>query len=283
MKERIQTHYGSYELSEETVIKLLEENQRLREEQPLALDYYLKAKELELYQGALVALQKQIEARGQKVLVLFEGRDAAGKGSLIGTVSQYLNPKHCRTVALGKPTDQERSQWYFQRYVKHFPHGGEMVLFDRSWYNRAMVEPVFGFCTQEEYELFLDTVVPFEKSFIDHGVRLIKIYLSVTKQTQSERFQRRKDDPLRQWKLSEIDMQAQAMWDAFTEKKYTMLRRTHVTESPWHIIRSNNKHEARIEAMKLLLRELQDPQDPLPIDTTPNPKLSVTIEEETQR
>ena len=238
------------------IMKLREENAQLRNRHNDADVYYEKMKELEVYQAELIKLLAQIEERSEKVVILFEGRDAAGKGSLIGSIAQYLNPKHCRTVALGRPTDEEKSQWYFQKYIKHFPRGGEMVLFDRSWYNRAMVEPVFGFCTQEEYELFLDTVIPFEDSFIKHGSHLIKIYLSVSKDVQNERFKRRRTDPLRQWKLSEIDMQAQAMWHDFTQKKIHMLEKTHTPESPWHIIRSDDKHKARIEAMKLILREL---------------------------
>ena len=236
--------------------KLREENDILLHRQNEADIYYAKMKELEIYQAELIKLLARIEEKSEKVIILFEGRDAAGKGSLIGTIAQYLNPKHCRTVALGRPTDEERSQWYFQKYIKHFPKGGELVLFDRSWYNRAMVEPVFGFCTEDEYALFLDTVIPFEESFIKHGTRLIKIYLSVSKEIQSERFEKRRTDPLRQWKLSEIDMQAQAMWNDFTQKKRVMLERTDTASSPWHIIRSNDKHKARIEVMKLLLREL---------------------------
>ena len=259
---------------------LREENDRLRHRQNDADLYYSKMKELEIYQAELIKLLVKIEERSEKVIILFEGRDAAGKGSLIGTIAQYLNPKHCRTVALGKPTDEERSQWYFQKYIKHFPKGGELVLFDRSWYNRAMVEPVFGFCTQSEYELFLDTVIPFELSFIKHGTRLIKIYLSVSKEMQNERFERRRNDPLRQWKLSEIDMQAQAMWNDFTERKRTMLERTHTLESPWYIIRSNDKHKARIEAMKLVLRELSMPGENSVLDLTADEKVLVSIDTE---
>jgi polyphosphate kinase 2 len=267
-------------LCEESVEKLRKENNILRNNQSEANLYYSRMKELEDYQAELVQMLKQMEEKSQKVVILFEGRDAAGKGSLIGTVAQYLNPKHCRTVALGKPNDEEKSQWYFQKYVKHFPRGGEIVLFDRSWYNRAMVEPIFGFCKHEEYKLFLDMVIPFEESIIKHGTHLIKIYLSVSKEMQKERFARRSVDPLRQWKLSEIDMQAQAMWNEFTQKKIKMLERTHAPQSPWHIIRSDNKHKARIEAMKLILRELEvqvmNPQ----IDLAPDTDILVSVEDE---
>ncbi|OYY31233.1 MAG: polyphosphate kinase 2 [Sulfurovum sp. 28-43-6] len=256
------------------------ENNSLKERQSEADLYYGRMKELEVYQAELVKMLNQIEEHGKKVVILFEGRDAAGKGSLIGTIVQYLNPKHCRTVALGKPSDEEKSQWYFQKYVKHFPRGGEIVLFDRSWYNRAMVEPIFGFCTYEEYKLFLDTVIPFEESLIKHGTHLIKIYLSVSKEIQKERFARRAVDPLRQWKLSEIDMQAQAMWNEFTQKKIKMLERTHAPQSPWHIIRSNNKHKARIEAMKLILRELEVEGLNPAIDLKADTDILVSVEDE---
>jgi polyphosphate kinase 2 len=267
-------------LNKEVLDKLREENNTLRHRQNEADVYYEKMKELEVYQAELIKLLTQLEARSQKVVILFEGRDAAGKGSLIGSIAQYLNPKHCRTVALGRPTDEEKSQWYFQKYIKHFPRGGEMVLFDRSWYNRAMVEPVFGFCSQEEYELFLDTVIPFEDSFMKHGTRLIKIYLSVTKEVQNERFERRRTDPLRQWKLSEIDMQAQAMWNDFSQKKRRMLEKTHTPESPWHIIRSDDKHKARIEAMKLILRELYTEESNSQIDLKVDGRFLVSVEDE---
>lgn len=267
-------------MHEEMIEKLRKENALLRQTHTEADIYYAKMKELEIYQAQLVKLLTHIEEKSQKVIVLFEGRDAAGKGSLIGSIAQYLNPKHCRSVALGKPTDEERSQWYFQKYIKHFPRGGELVLFDRSWYNRAMVEPVFGFCTQSEYELFLDTVTNFEDSFIRHGTHLIKIYLSVSKEIQNERFEKRRTDPLRQWKLSEIDMQAQAMWNEFTQKKRIMLERTHTPESPWHIIRSNDKHKARIEAMKLILRELDFKEQDSSVDLKADENILVSVEAE---
>lgn len=270
-------------LNKEVLDKLQEENDALRHRQNEADIYYAKMKELEVYQAELIKLLNQMEESSEKVVILFEGRDAAGKGSLIATVRQYLNPKHCRTVALGKPTDEERSQWYLQRYIKHFPRGGEMVFFDRSWYNRAMVEPVFGFCTQEEYELFLDTVIPFEDSLIKHGTRLIKIYLSVSKEVQNERFERRRTDPLRQWKLSEIDMQAQAMWNDFSHKKRRMIEQTHTPESPWHIIRSDDKHKARIEAMKLILRELGFQEENSQLDLKSDSDILVSVEEELLR
>jgi len=218
-----------------------------------AVRTYRENTALEPYQAELVKLQQHIERHGLKLVILFEGRDAAGKGSVIGSVSRYMNPKHYRIVALGRPTEQERSQWYFQRYVKHFPHGGEVVLFDRSWYNRAMVEPVFNFCSRGEYHAFMKHVVPFEQSLVDHGTVLIKLYFSVSKEKQALRFEQRRSDPLRQWTLSEIDLQAQSMWDEFTHRKYRMLEETEHDAAPWHVIRSSDKHRARLETMKLIL------------------------------
>jgi len=212
--------------------------------------------ELKPYQAELIKLQKYIEENKLKMIILFEGRDAAGKGGTIRRVTRYMNEKHYRVVALGKPTEEEKSQWYYQRYVQHFPRQGEIVLFDRSWYNRAMVEPVFGFCTDEQYQVFMNGVVGFEKDLVNHGIILIKLYYSVTKEEQKRRFDRRKNDPLRQWKLSEIDLQAQDRWDDFTDMKYKMLKKTHSHEAPWKIIRSDNKHKARIETFKVILNSV---------------------------
>jgi len=208
------------------------------------------------YQVELIKLQEHIEKTNQKIIILFEGRDASGKGGAIRRITRYMNSKHYRVIALGKPTETQKTQWYFQRYVEHFPRGGEIVLFDRSWYNRAMVEPVFGFCTQEEYEIFMDTVVDFEKDLVKHGTILIKLYFSVSKEEQAKRFESRMTDPLKQWKLSEVDLQAQDLWDEFSEKKYEMLKRTHTFEAPWHVIRSDNKFKARMEAIKVILNSV---------------------------
>ena len=212
-----------------------------------------EARQLEPLQVELLKLQRHLELHGKRMIVLFEGRDAAGKGGTIRRVTRYMNEKHYRVVALGKPTEEQRTQWYLQRYVAEFPRGGGIVLFDRSWYNRAMVEPVFGFCTDEEYEHFLRGVVGFEKDLVRQGTILVKLYFSVTKEEQQRRFERRADDPLRQWKLSEIDLQAQDRWDDFTHAKYEMLRRTHTPQTPWTIIRSENKHRARLNAMRTIL------------------------------
>ena len=172
--------------------------------------------ELMPYQVELLRLQEHLERHDKRMIVLFEGRDAAGKGGTIRRVTRYMNEKHYRVVAMGKPTAEQLTQWYLQKYVAEFPRGGEMVLFDRSWYNRAMVEPVFGFCTDREYTDFMRGVVGFEKDLVRQGTIFVKLYFSVTKEEQQRRFDRRRDDPLRQWKLSEIDVQAQEHWDDFT-------------------------------------------------------------------
>ena len=231
---------------------------------------------LKPFQAELIRMQKHLEASKKRMIILFEGRDAAGKGGTIRRVTRYMNEKHYRVVALGKPTEHQRTQWFFQRYVEQFPYGGEQVLFDRSWYNRAMVEPVFGFCTQEEYDDFMHGVVGFEKDLVRQGTILIKLYFSVTKDEQARRFERRKTDPLRQWKLSEIDVQAQDRWDDFTHQKYALLRRTHPSWAPWTIIRSNNKQRARLNAIKVILNA--GPYDRLDrtLDCVPDPDIVVS-------
>jgi len=216
-------------------------------------DEYLLENSLKPYQVELIKLQNHLEKHNKKMIVLVEGRDAAGKGGAIRRITRYMNEKHYRVVALGKPSDVQRTQWYFQRYVEQFPHGGEIVLFDRSWYNRAMVEPVFGFCTKEEYNTFIKSVPIFEVDLINHGFYFVKIYFSVTKDMQNLRFQERETNPLKQWKLSEIDVQMQERWDDFTLMKYEMLKRTHTRKTPWTVIRSDDKFKARLNAIKTIL------------------------------
>ncbi len=232
---------------------LQEEVSRLKQDQKKAVRRYKREEELKPYQAELLRLQQYLEANSTRMIILFEGRDAAGKGGTIRRVTRYMNEKHYRIVALGKPTDEQKTQWFFQKYVAQCPRGGEIVLFDRSWYNRAVVEPIFGFCTPEQYDNFMIGVTGFEKDMIRQGTILVKLYFSVTKEEQSRRFERRKSDPLRQWKLSEIDVQAQDRWDEFTNQKYEMLKRTHTTHAPWTIIRSIDKHLARLNAMKVIL------------------------------
>ncbi|MCB1014763.1 MAG: polyphosphate kinase 2 [Acidimicrobiales bacterium] len=226
---------------------------RLRKEEKGAVRRRRREEQLKPFQVELLKLQRYLEDQHRRMIVLFEGRDAAGKGGTIRRVTRYMNEKHYRVVALGKPTEEQRTQWYFQRYVAQFPTGGEMVLFDRSWYNRAMVEPVFGFCSDDEYKNFMRGVVGFEKDLVRQGTILVKLYFSVDKAEQKRRFDRRRDDPLRQWKLSEIDVQAQEHWDEFTEAKYKMLKRTSTADAPWTVIRSEDKHLARLNAMRVIL------------------------------
>ena len=213
-------------------------------------------KELKPFQAELIKLQQYLENNDQKMIILFEGRDAAGKGGTIRRVTRYMDEKHYRVVALGKPTQEQKTQWFYQKYIQHFPRGGEIVLFDRSWYNRAMVESVFDFCTKKEYEDFMKSVTGFENDLTRQGTILVKLYYSVTKEEQARRFERRKNDPLRQWKLSEIDMQAQERWDDFTNTKYNMIKQTHSHNAPWTIVRSNDKHKARVESLKVILNSV---------------------------
>jgi polyphosphate kinase 2 len=213
-------------------------------------------KKLKPYQAELIKLQKFLEETNQKMIILFEGRDAAGKGGTIRRVTRYMDEKHYRVVALGKPTEEQKTQWFYQKYIQHFPRGGEIVLFDRSWYNRAMVEHVFDFCSKKEYKDFMSGVKGFENDLARQGIILVKLYYSVTKDEQAKRFKRRKNDPLRQWKLSEIDMQAQERWDDFTITKYDMIKQTHSHSAPWTIIRSKDKQKARLESLKVILNSI---------------------------
>lgn len=218
--------------------------------------YRTQEEVLRPYQAELIKLQAHLENKNEKMIVLVEGRDAAGKGGAIRRITRYMNEKHYRVVALGKPSDVQRTQWYYQRYVEQFPKGGEIVIFDRSWYNRAMVEPVFGFCSDEEYETFMKTVPRFEGDLIEHGIHFLKIYFSVTKEEQARRFMEREVNPLKQWKLSEIDLQMQERWSEFTKKKYDMLQRTNTTKSPWTVIRSDSKFLARLNSIKTILNKV---------------------------
>ncbi len=233
-------------------------------------------KSLKPYQAELIRMQKYLEETKTRMIIVFEGRDAAGKGGTIRRVSRYMNEKRYRLVALGKPTEEQRHQWFFQRYVAQFPTGGEVVLFDRSWYNRAVVEPIFGFCSEQEYQNFMYGVVGFEKDLVRQGTILVKLYFSVTKDEQSRRFERRKTDPLRQWKLSEIDAQAQDRWDDFTRQKYEMIKRTHAAHAPWTIIRSNNKYRARINAMKVILNSVPYERLNKELDFVPDPEIVIS-------
>jgi len=208
---------------------------------------------LKRLQEELIKLQQWVEANGEKLIVIFEGRDAAGKGGAIRRVTQHLNPRELNVVALPKPTDEEKNQWYFQRYVKNLPRNGQITFFDRSWYNRAVVEPVNGFCTKEEYDVFMNQVNEFEKMIIDSGVRIVKFYFSISKDEQSRRFEDIKSSPVKKWKFSKVDETALDLWDDYTEYKTKMFDKTDTEIAPWIIIRANKKSRARVEVIEKLL------------------------------
>jgi polyphosphate kinase 2 len=213
-------------------------------------------KELFRLQGELVKLQDWVVAKGLKVVVLFEGRDAAGKGSVIKRITQRTNPRVCRVAALPAPSQRERTQWYFQRYVPHLPAGGEIVLFDRSWYNRAGVERVMGFCTPEECEEFFVSVPEFEKMLVRSGIILLKYWFSITDDEQHMRFAMRIRDPLKQWKLSPMDLESRRRWEDYTKAKESMLERTHIPEAPWWIVEAVDKKKARLNCIHHLLGQI---------------------------
>ena len=217
---------------------------------------HLYFQELFRLQGELVKLQDWVVRSRHKVVILFEGRDAAGKGGVIKRITQRLNPRVARVAALPAPNDRERTQWYFQRYVSHLPAAGEMVLFDRSWYNRAGVERVMGFCNDDEYEEFFRTVPEFEKMLVRSGIQLIKYWFSITDEEQHLRFLGRIHDPLKQWKLSPMDLESRVRWEAYTKAKEVMLDRTHITEAPWWVVQAVDKKKARLNCIEHLLTQI---------------------------
>lgn len=209
--------------------------------------------ELEELQAQLVNLQQYIQKKQMRVAILFEGRDAAGKGGSIKRFMEHLNPRYSRVVALSKPTEVEKGQWYFRRYIKELPNPGEMVFFDRSWYNRAVVEPVMGFCTKGQYDRFMHQVQEFEHMLYEDNIHLIKFWFSISKEEQKKRFEARLENPLKQWKFSPVDMKGQALWKKYTFYKEEMFSKTHSTFSPWIIVKTNNKKKARLESMRYVL------------------------------
>ncbi|HLZ75055.1 polyphosphate kinase 2 [Phenylobacterium sp.] len=213
-------------------------------------------RELESLQAALVRFQQAAIKSGEKSLVIFEGRDAAGKDGAIKRITEHLSVRNTRAIALPKPTDRERSQWYFQRYVRHLPGEGELVLFNRSWYNRAGVEPVMGFCTEDEHETFLRDTPAFEAMLVGSGLKVVKLWLDISREEQAQRLKARRTDPLKALKVSPLDGVAQEKWDAYTEARDQMLRRTHTKEAPWIIVRTDHKKKARLNTMRYLLKEL---------------------------
>jgi polyphosphate kinase 2 len=209
--------------------------------------------ELKALQVELIKLQNWVYENNKRVMIIFEGRDAAGKGGSIKRFTQYLNPRKFRVVALQKPTEVELGQFYFQRYFQHLPNPGEITFFDRSWYNRAIVEPVFDFCTAEQYEKFMKEVPEIEHAIVDDGIILIKLWYSITKENQQKRFKERMTNPLKHWKLSPVDEKAQEMWDKITYYKEEMFSRTHTSYAPWIIVDSNDKKKARLESIRYVL------------------------------
>ncbi|MGE5493284.1 MAG: polyphosphate kinase 2 [Actinomycetota bacterium] len=231
-------------------------------QEPLDRQFYFR--ELFRLQGELIKLQDWVIENGLKVVVLFEGRDAAGKGGVIKRVVQRLNPRVCRVAALPAPSERERTQWYFQRYVSHLPAGGEIVLFDRSWYNRAGVERVMGFCSDEEYEEFFRSVPEFERMLVRSGIVLIKYWFSISDEEQHRRFLMRIHDPLKQWKLSPMDLESRRLWEQYTKAKETMLERTHIPEAPWWIVEADDKKRARLNCIHHLLSRIPYEEIPRP-------------------
>lgn len=229
-------------------------------------EYFASLLKLQL---ELVKLQEWVVANRVKVAVLFEGRDAAGKGGAIKRITQRLNPRVCRVVALPAPNEREKTQWYFQRYTPHLPAGGEIVLFDRSWYNRAGVERVMGFCTDREYEQFFRTVPDFERMIVDSGTILLKYWFSITDEEQEFRFQCRINDPLKQWKLSPMDLESRRRWEQYTKAKEIMLERSHIPEAPWWVVEGNDKKRARLNCIHHLLSQI--PYGEVPQDTVELP------------
>ena len=221
-----------------------------------AVKYYDYIKRLKKLQVELIKQQSDIIENDRRVIVIFEGRDAAGKGGAIRRITERINPRHFRIVALPKPTQEERTQWYFQRYVSQFPKAGEVLFFDRSWYNRAIVEPVNGFCTQEEYKMFMHQVNDFERMIVESGIELVKIYMSISKSEQLKRFQEIKNNPLKQWKMTKVDEMAQELWDEYTSYKSKMFENAKKAGRPFKVIKANKKQEARVEVIRHLLNSI---------------------------
>jgi len=237
------------------------------------LEYEIELKKLQI---ELMKLQLGMKDTGQRVLAIFEGRDAAGKGGTIKRIIAHLNPRNTRVVALTKPNETEMTQWYFQRYIPHLPSAGEFVIFDRSWYNRAMVEPVMNFCTDEQNKRFLKDVSMLEELLVKDGIRLFKFYFSVSKAVQKERFESRKSDPLKHYKLSPVDNLAQEYWDQYSIRKFQMLTESNRTLTPWTIIRSDNKKKARINCMKHILSSMEYEQKLPEDELRPDPEIVVS-------
>lgn len=212
-------------------------------------------------QTEVIKLQTWAIKNNERVIVLFEGRDAAGKGGAIRRITERINPRHIRIAALQKPTEDEQTQWYFQRYIEQFPKAGEMIFFNRSWYNRAVLEPVNGFCSEQQYQIFMGQVNDFERMILESGIHLVKIYMSISKKEQAKRFEEIKTDPLKQWKMSPVDERAQELWDDYTKYKQAMFDVTDTEKSPWKVIKANRKTEARVNAINHILEKIPYNED----------------------
>lgn len=230
-------------------------------------------KNLTRLQEELVEMQGWIIERGMRVVVIFEGRDAAGKGGVIKRITEHLNPRHCRVVALGTPTEKEKTQWYFQRYVEHLPSAGELVLFDRSWYNRAGVERVMGFCSDQQYEEFLQSCPEFENLLIRSGIIVLKYWFSVSEAEQERRFQSRLEDPMKRWKLSPVDVESRGRWVEYSKAKDAMMANTDTDHAPWFVIEADDKRRARLNCIRHLLEQIphQHAQTNEPLELPPRP------------
>jgi len=260
---RVNTRKGLIQLLENKAVDIEEVRKTLLYEQ-----------ELRQLQVELIRLQRWVQGNGERIAILVEGRDAAGKGGTIRRLTEHLNPRAMRVVALPKPSDEERGQWYFQRYIRQLPNKGEIVFFDRSWYNRAVVEPVMGFCSKKEHQRFLQQVPEFEHMLYEDGVTVIKFWFSISKEEQAKRFEERRQDPLKQWKLSPVDDKAQELWDSYTRYKEEMFSKTHTTFSPWIIVKANDKQAARLESLRFMLNLLPyKGKEEAPIRLAPDPNV----------
>ena len=261
--QRVNTRRGLLQLLKKNAVDLEDVRKTLLYEQ-----------ELRALQVELVRLQRWVQESGQRIAILVEGRDAAGKGGTIRRFTEHLNPRAMRVVALPKPTDEERGQWYFQRYIRQLPNKGEIVFFDRSWYNRAVVEPVMGFCSKKDHQRFMQQVTEFEHMLYEDGVTIIKFWFSISKEEQAKRFEARRQNPLKHWKLSPVDEKAQELWDSYTRHKEEMFSKTHATFSPWIIVKANDKQSARLESLRYLLNLLPyKGKDESCIRLTPDPNI----------
>ncbi|QOD61790.1 polyphosphate kinase 2 [Polaribacter haliotis] len=253
------------------LLSLIESKSELYNKVSKTLSY---TEELRLLQIELVKLQRWISKENKRVAVIFEGRDAAGKGGNIRRFMEHLNPRSSRLVALNKPTEVEKGQWYFQRYIKELPNPGEIAFFDRSWYNRAVVEPVMGFCTEEQYKEFLVQVPEFEHMMYEDGLIIIKFWLSISKDEQLRRFEERKENPLKRWKFSPVDKQGQNLWDKYTHYKAEMFSKTHTSYSPWMMVKTNDKKVARLEAIRHVISQFDyDGKKDAKTAITPDPNV----------